>query len=383
MFERIKRLFLPLDRRFHLAFTNFNQRTRVPVLWLFGKTQTGKTSIIKYLTGADEIEIGHGFKPCTRYSREYHFPTPEAPLLTFLDTRGLDEPGYDPSEDIATFHARADLVVVTTKALDHAQENVLKHLRTIRRDRPPRPILLALTCLHEAYPQQQHPEPYPFDVALESPAIPDDLRRSLMELRRRFTGLFDTATAIDLTRPEDAFIDPNYGGDRLKEAMLELLPAAYRQTLLTLDAATRELRDLFGRRAIPYIGGYSTLAATAGALPVPFVDLLVLPAIQTQMIYHLARLYGQPLSGQRFMELAGTLGLSIMVRQGIREMAKAIPYVGSVTAAALAGASTFALGKAFCFYYRAVHQGHVPQADELRHYFHQQLSEAEKIWNPS
>src|SRR3977135_1263804 len=77
--------------------------TPVPVFWLIGKTQTGKTSIIKYLTGAEDAEIGQGFKPCTRYSRQYQFPTAEAPLMTFLDTRGLDEPGYDPREDLAKF----------------------------------------------------------------------------------------------------------------------------------------------------------------------------------------------------------------------------------------------------------------------------------------
>src|ERR1700679_966007 len=77
------------------------KRAPIPVLWLFGKTQTGKTSIVKFLTGASEAEIGNGFRPCTRFSRTYDFPNPEAPLLTFLDTRGLDEPGYDPTEDLA------------------------------------------------------------------------------------------------------------------------------------------------------------------------------------------------------------------------------------------------------------------------------------------
>jgi uncharacterized protein (DUF697 family) len=59
---------------------------------------------------------------------------------------------------------------------------------------------------------------------------------------------------------------------------------------------------------------------------------------------------------------------------------KLIPYVGSVAGAVLAGASTFALGKAFCFYYSAVHQGHVPQAEDLRRYYHEQLALAEKAW---
>src|ERR687888_1145815 len=101
-------------------------RANAPVFWLLGKTQSGKTSVIKYLTGADQAEIGRGFRPCTRFSREYQFPTAEAPLITFLDTRGLDEPGYDPAEDLVRFHASAHVVIVTVKVLDHAHENTLK-----------------------------------------------------------------------------------------------------------------------------------------------------------------------------------------------------------------------------------------------------------------
>jgi uncharacterized protein (DUF697 family) len=382
MLENVKRLFVrqPSDATFQEGLAKIRQKAPVPVFWLFGKTQSGKTSIVKYLTSADAAEIGQGFRPCTRFSRQYQFPTPEAPLLTFLDTRGLDEPGYDPTEDLAQFDAHAHVVVVTVKALDHAQENVLKHLARIRQAQPSRPVILALTCLHEAYPQQQHVQPYPFDNGLATPAVPEDLRRSLLEQQHRFEGLVDQVVPIDLTRPEEGFTEPNYGGDRLKQVLLDDLPRAYRQTLLTLDESTRELQDLFARRALPYIIGYSSLAATAGAVPIPWVDLLILPGIKTRMIYHLAQLYGQPLNGPRFLELAGTLGLGMAVRQAMRELVKLIPYVGSVAGAAMAGATTFALGKAFCYYYSAVQRGHVPQAEELKQYYQDQLVRAQRFW---
>jgi len=75
------------------------ERIPIPVLWLLGKTQAGKTSIIKALTGSEAAEIGNGFQPCTRTSQFYDFPT-ETPIVRFLDTRGLGEVSYDPSEDI-------------------------------------------------------------------------------------------------------------------------------------------------------------------------------------------------------------------------------------------------------------------------------------------
>jgi uncharacterized protein (DUF697 family)/predicted GTPase len=380
------------EARLQAKLEEIRKRTPVPVFWLFGKTQSGKTSLIKYLTGAEEAEIGQGFRPCTRFSRQYQFPTPEAPLLNFLDTRGMDEPGYDPAEDLAKFDSSAHLVIVTVKATDHALEHVVEHLRTIRAARRSRPVLLLLTCLHEAYPQQQHPLPYPFVVqptegdrwrlALnpESVVVPPDLARTLDEQQRRFDCLVDRAVAVDLTRPEEGYTEPNYGGDLLKQQLLASLPAAYRQTLIALDQASRELQDFYAQSALPHIIGYSSLAASAGAIPIPWLDLFILPGIQTQMISHLARMYGQPLTGSRFLELAGTLGLGMMTRQAVREVIKFIPYVGSVAGAALAGASTFALGKAFCFYYSAVHKGHVPRSEDLRRYYQEQLALAEKSW---
>src|SRR5437870_12040928 len=122
MLQTIKRLFSTQQRDAALQkrLEELRHKTPVPVFWLFGKTQSGKTSIIKYLTGAEDAEIGQGFKPCTRFSREYDFPAEEAPLIAFLDTRGLDEPGYDPAEDLTAFHDKAHVVVVTIRVLDHA-----------------------------------------------------------------------------------------------------------------------------------------------------------------------------------------------------------------------------------------------------------------------
>jgi uncharacterized protein (DUF697 family)/predicted GTPase len=385
--DRLKQVFSSSqgEERFQQRLERLRHKAPVPVFWLLGKTQSGKTSIIKFLTGAEEAEIGLGFRPCTRFTREYQFPAAEATLLTFLDTRGLDEPGYDAEEDLAYLDSRAHVVIVTVKVLDHAVDNLIRHLQTIRRRSPARPVVLAVTCLHEAYPQQQHPSPYPFGkdgklLQERAANVSTDLLRSLSAQMEQFAGLFDFVVPLDLTPKVEGFEDPEYGGRQLKDILLEALPAAYRQTLLTLDEATHELQDLYAGRALPYIVAYSSLAASAGAIPIPWVDLFLIPGIQTRMIYQLARLYGQPLSGERFIELATTLGLGMLVRQAAREVVKFIPVVGSVAGAALAGAATFALGKAFCFYYAAVHKGHAPRPEELRRYYQDQLARAEEMW---
>src|SRR5207244_4650006 len=120
-------------------------------------------------------------------------------------------------EDIEAFGKSAHLVIVTVKALDHAQENVLRHLRAIRDSQPSRPTLLALTCLHEAYPQQQHPEPYRFrafgaseSIELpEAPAQLSELIRSMEAQRQCFADLVDYVIPVDLTKPEEGYTESN------------------------------------------------------------------------------------------------------------------------------------------------------------------------------
>ncbi len=359
-----------------------------PVFWLFGKTQSGKTSLIRYLTGAEDAAIGNGFRPCTRTSRVYPFPTPDVPVLTFLDTRGVDEPGYDPAEDIAAFDAQAHLTVVTCRLTDFAHGGVRDALRKVRGANRKRPVVLALTCLHEPHPQDQHPQPYPFDPLAVKPGeppavtgpVPEDVARLVNEQTAQFAGLVDRVVPVDLTRPEEGYADPNYGGEALKRVLLEALPGAYRATFARVTEVTTHLKELHLRHAMPVILSYSTLAATAGAVPIPFVDLLILPAIKAKMVHALAALYGQPMTATRFLEAATSLGMGLLARQAVREVAKIIPYVGSAAGAALAGASTFALGRAFCEYFQRVHEGHVPDPQALKKLYQDQLAAAEKAW---
>lgn len=377
LWNRVKRAFAvgdepPPDMEATLA--ELRAKTPSPVFWLLGKTQSGKSSIVKYLTGADDAAVGSGFRPCTKTSREYKFPSADAPLLTFLDTRGVDEPGYDPAVDIAAFDAQAHVMIVTAKATDFAQGNIRHALEPIRAANRHRPVILCVTCLNEAIPRQPHPK---YEAMMES----EPLRRAIEEHKRAFAGLFDHCVPIDLTKPDDGFPDPHYGGPTLKRALLDALPGAYRQTLLRLKDATDALKDIHLRHALPIIVAYSSMAASAGAVPVPFVDLVILPGIQSRMVHQLAKLYGQPMTAERFKEVATSLGMGLLARQAIREVAKLIPYVGSVAGAAVAWASTYALGRAFCLYYQEVCEGHVPDTQKLKKYYHEQYAAAEKTFS--
>lgn len=349
-------------------------KTPAPVFWLFGKTQSGKTSIIRHLTGAEDAAIGNGFRPCTKTSRIYPFPSDDAPVLTFLDTRGLDEPNYDPTEDINAFGQQAHLMIVTVRLRDFAHGGLRDALKTIREANRRRPVVLVLTCLHEAYPQQQHPQPYP--------SFGPGTLALIEKQKSEFAGLYDAVVPIDLTKPVEGFDDTEYGGAALKAKLVELLPHAYRETLLRLEGVNAQFKEQYLKRAIPVIIGYSTLAATAGAIPIPFVDLLVLPSIQVRMVKALADLSGSPGEEKRFLELSASIGIGLLAQQAIRQIAKLIPYVGSAVGAGLAYSSTYALGRAFIEYDQAIHAGHAPNANTIRDIYRDHLDRAEAKWTP-
>jgi uncharacterized protein (DUF697 family) len=166
----------------------------------------------------------------------------------------------------------------------------------------------------------------------------------------------------------------------LRQSILNHLPKAFRQTLLALDEVTHEFRDAALKRAMPLVLSYSTLAAGAGAIPVPFVDLLLIPGIQAKMVHALADVYGQPMTTERFWEIASSLGTGVLARQAARETAKVIPGIGAAAGAALAWGLTFALGRAFCRYFQSIREGHVPDPAQLKQMFEAEMGRAGQFW---
>ncbi len=338
----------------------------LPVFWLFGKTGSGKTSVVRFLTGAETAEIGNGFRPRTTRSNGYDFPSAGEPVLRFLDTRGLGEIAYDPSEDLEAFDRLAHVMLVTVRLMDQALGDVLTPLRRMRAANPRRPVILVLTALHEAYPGEQHPDPDPFDDSDHPHGLDPRVQECIDRQRERFRGLFDRVVPVDLTVAEEGFNESCFGGERLRAALFEALPAAYRQTFVQLDTALCSLRDLNQRRALPYIVSYSTMAATAAAVPVPWIDMPVVSAIQSHLVVQLARLYGQRVSPALLGKIAGAIGGRILLRMAAREALKAVPGIGAAANAAMAWVYTYALGRFCCWYFGEIGAGNTPSNEDIQ-----------------
>ncbi|QDV68305.1 hypothetical protein Poly24_20140 [Rosistilla carotiformis] len=357
----------------------------IPVLWLFGKTGSGKSSVIHSLTGAEQATIGEGFRPETKSSRRFDFPDPVDPLLTFLDTRGLGEAAYDPVGDIAKYSESTQLMIVTVRVADQALADVLEPLRRIRKSAPQRPVLLLLTCLHEATGAidlsegidpfaTEHPD------GESPPPIPDALQTLIDRKTEQFAGLYDQMIPVDLTRLEDGFADPDFGGPRLRQAILQYLPHAYRQALLSLGTEDRGHRSKRQRRARWQVLASSSLAATAGAVPVPWVDIPVVLAIQSHLALRLGKIYEQELTASHWAALSSAAGSRIATRMALREVLKLIPWVGMAAGAASAFSFTYALGMSWDWYFANLRDGRTPSTDQLREIFADELQRGHELW---
>jgi len=340
-------------------------RQAAPVIWLIGKVQSGKTSIVRALTEATAAEVGQGYKPCTTTSALFDFPS-DAPVIRFLDTRGLGEKGYDPAEDIGIHESQAHLMLAVMKALDPQQESVVQTVKAARKRHPQWPLVVAQTTLHEAYaPGQGHPQTYPYGAPAEdlsADAIPADLVRSLAYQRSLFKGLPGNGLCvfvpIDFTQPGDGYEPRDYGLEALLHSLEMAAPAGLVAALKDANAKTG---DALASEAHPHIMGYATAAAAADTVPV--AGAVAVPVVQSKMLHSLARIYGVDWNRQALGEFAACLGVGAVSRYaagfGLRQLAKLIPVYGQTAGAAAAAATsfatTFAIGKAAC-YFLAIHR---------------------------
>lgn len=374
------------DDKLAKALHEARARQPVPVLWLLGKAQAGKTSIIRALTGSASAEIGNGFQPCTRTARFYDFPA-EAPVVRFLDTRGLGEVAYDPGDDIAYCESQAHLVLAVMKATDMRQDAVFEVLRAVRQRHPEWPVLIAQTGLHEAYPPGgEHVLPYPYTGAPPwPPQMPSALARAVRAQRDRLGMLPGSApvrwTLVDLTLPEDGYEPVDYGLDALWAA-IEAISTLGLAALLRGDAG---VCDVYAQAVHPHIVGYALAAAGVGALPL--VDLVGVPAVQAKLLHSVAALYDQTWNGQRLAEFLGLLGTGIGVaytaRMLGRELIKLVPWLGptagAVWGATASGATTYALGKAAAAYFAGRSRQQPLTAATLRQIYDEALAQGSRL----
>jgi uncharacterized protein (DUF697 family) len=375
-------LFAPADREGATTLADARERARANalVVWLLGKTGAGKTAIVAALTGDPRAEVGQGFEPCTRTAAFYDVP-PEAPLLRFLDTRGLGEVNYDPAADMAWCEGQSHLLLAVMQVADPAQETVLRAVQAARRRHPDWPVIVAQTGLHRLYPASLgHPTGYPYTGGPEdevNASVPHALRQAIAYQRKLFEdvrGPRPRFVPIDFTPPEDGFPPHDFGLEAFRRAVEEAGCSAFE----ALHVAQAEAEsDRISARVRPLIYGYATAAGGAGAVPVPLLGVGGLAGVIAIMLRMLANRYDVAWTPRTFAEFSGAVGGGTlswwMLRYGLREMLKLIPVVGELAAGALNAVAAFgvtvAIGEAACVWLAYRRRGITAPTAEVRRAF--------------
>ncbi|OKH32742.1 hypothetical protein NIES2119_25290 [[Phormidium ambiguum] IAM M-71] len=335
---------------------------------LIGKPQAGKSSIVRGLTGVSAEIVGQGFRPHTQNTQRYVYPSNDLPLLIFTDTVGLGDVNQNTQAIIDELVGdlqktnRAKILILTVKTNDFATDTLREIAEGLRKKYPDIPCLLAVTCLHEVYPQgtDNHPS-YPPDF--------EEVNRTFTALKNAFSGLYDRAIQIDFTLEEDGYTPVFYGLEALRDALADLLPEAEANAiyqLLDREETGRKLGNIYrdvGRR---YILAFSIMAATLAAVPLPFATMPVLTALQVSMISLLGNLYGQTITPSQAGGIVSAIAGGFLAQAIGRELVKFIPLFGSVIAASWAAAYTWALGEAACVYFGDLIGGKKPDPQKIQ-----------------
>ena len=225
------------------------------------------------------------YEACTKTARIFDFPA-EAPIIRFLDTRGLGEVAYDPAEDIAFCEGRSHLILVVMKARDFQQQAVIEALRAARKRHPDWPVVVAQTSLHEAYPPGAgHVLPYPFGSEEPAAEVAPDVLRALHHQRTLFSAIPGKGelrfVPIDFTQAGDGLEPQDYGREALVESLVAAAPAAVATVVAQLaphgDSAQRNLNS--------HILGFAFAAGASDAFPL--TGIVGVPVVQAAMLRHI------------------------------------------------------------------------------------------------
>ncbi len=327
------------------------RRMRLPVVWLLGKTGAGKSSLIRAITGSDGVAVGNGFCPCTKSSVYYDFPDDE-PCVRFLDTRGLAEPDYDPGDDIKECEKVSHVLLVVMKVDDLEQSRVVATCRAIKKQGKVRHAIVVHTGVD----------------ALSA----DDCGKAVRYNQDAIEAVWGASIPSVLVGAgwKDG------GVDNLKTHLINVLPIC--ACLIVCDDAVAEREMLFLRHRNLVIK-YAGMTCTSDALPL--AGIVCVPVFQGKMLYELAERFGVEWGRSTFRDFAAALGSGVSIHYvskfAINQAVKIIPWYGQIVGAASAVlssfATTYALGKAACYFLHKRSVGEEIDEDYLRDLYRRTL----------
>jgi len=180
------------------------------------------------------------------------------------------------------------------------------------------------------------------DVPLIGVAFGEDSHRAqlsvLMSADRNFSVRQKSAHSIE-------------SGNSLPEAICAYLPNPARLEFARLTGAKEAQAQIAGS----LMKSFTAVCGVIGIQPIPLADMPILTSLQTLMVGLVIHTSGKTVSPRLVAEFLGALGLSIgagiLFRESARAIIKIVPIWGSAVSGFVAGAGTYAIGRAAIAYF--------------------------------
>jgi uncharacterized protein (DUF697 family) len=189
---------------------------------------------------------------------------------------------------------------------------------------------------------ENHPPVQPDSRSRLQSALQENL-----EIRKRLLQIFELSFMPDGTTGEDR----RAATQRFMSMLARELPNEARVEMV------RIARDRGAQVEIAQMLVKSTTAicAAIGAQPIPLADLPILTALQLAMVSGIMYISGRERSLRAATEFVGALGVNVgagmLLREGTRALLKFFPGWGNVVCGMVAGAGTYAIGRATIVYF--------------------------------
>jgi uncharacterized protein len=252
---------------------------------------------------------------------------PERGVISILDARGADESAAARVQEELKRQG-ADIIFFVDDGED------ARGLRKRNLD-----DLIACLDWNEAGPAKT--KIIGLGVGLESRKV--RLEEALSEkpaIRDRLLHVIDFSTASNSSAKQSA------GAQQLMSILARELPNQARIEMIRIS------RDREAQHEVAHVLVKSTTAicAAIGAQPIPLADLPILTTLQLVMVSGIMYISGRERSLRAATEFIGALGANVgagmLLREGTRAVLKFFPGWGNVVCGMVAGAGTYAIGRA-------------------------------------
>ena len=140
-------------------------------------------------------------------------------------------------------------------------------------------------------------------------------------------------------------------GDSVAEIICGILPLPAQLEFARVTGAKGAQAQIAGS----LLKSFTAVCGVIGLQPIPLADMPILTALQTLMVGLIIHTTGRPVTPRLIAEFLGALGFSIgagmVFRESARAIIKVVPLWGNAISGMVAGAGTYAVGRAAIAYF--------------------------------